>query len=107
MTESSPGQDREQRDRAFRMALLGVTGQVGCVTLLVIAAALAAGLWLDRQLNTRPMFTLVLVLGSIPITLLLMTRVALSAARTFKVRAGLAEPPNGEKESGSGHSAAD
>jgi hypothetical protein len=62
------------------MALVGVIGQVGCLTLVIILAALVAGLWLDNQFQTRPLFALVLVLASVPITIFLMFRVVLSFA---------------------------
>ena len=32
------------------MALVGVIGQVGCLTLLIISVALITGLWLDKDL---------------------------------------------------------
>jgi hypothetical protein len=58
-------------------AIAGILGQVGCVTLLVIAAALGAGLWLDTQLNSKPLFTLILMLGSVPVTIYVMVRIVL------------------------------
>ncbi len=57
------------------MALAGLLGQVGCLTVIVILLALGAGLWLDNRLGTRPTFTLGLVLGSIPVSIYLMIRV--------------------------------
>jgi len=62
------------------ITLAGVVGQVGCLTLAVIAVALIAGLWLDSQFDTKPVFVLALVLGSVPLTLFLMFRVVLSIA---------------------------
>ncbi len=65
--DDQPAQDRKQ----FKQSLvLGViAGQVGCLTLVIILAALLVGLWLDRQFDTRPIFTVVLMIGSIPVTL--------------------------------------
>ena len=62
------------------ITMAGVVGQVGCLTLAIIAAALFAGLWLDSQFDTKPLFSLVLVLASVPLTLYLMFRVVLSVA---------------------------
>lgn len=62
------------------ITLAGIIGQVGCLTLAVIAVALIAGLWLDSQFDTKPLFVLALVLGSVPLTLFLMFRVVLSLA---------------------------
>jgi len=62
------------------ITLAGVIGQVGCLTLAIIAVALIAGLWLDTQFDTKPLFVLALVLGSVPLTLFLMFRVVLGIA---------------------------
>ncbi len=56
----------------FNMALAVVAGQVGCLTLLIVLASVLAGLWLDNHFQTRPAFTLALVLVSIPISLVIM-----------------------------------
>ena len=47
------------------------------MVLVVVAAALFAGLWLDNALNTKPVFTLLLVIGSVPLSIYLMYRVAM------------------------------
>lgn len=71
-----------RKDRAGKpdlpLAVAGLLGQVGCVTLVVIFIALGAGLWLDSQLNSRPILTLVLVIGSVPLTIYLMVRIVLT-----------------------------
>lgn len=48
-----------------------VGGEVGCLTLFIVIVALVAGLWLDRTFGTKPVFTLLLLLGSAPISLFL------------------------------------
>jgi hypothetical protein len=97
--------DKDRAEKALKMTLAGVIGQVGCVTLLIIAIALFAGLWLDNQLHTRPIFTLVLVLASVPLTLFLMFRIVLSVAPKIQINANQAagarktqeeEPEGGE-----------
>lgn len=80
MAQEGPTPDTAQNQQALLMALLGVVGQVGCLTLVIILAALVAGLWLDNQFQTRPLFTLVLILASVPVTLFLMFRVVLTFA---------------------------
>ncbi len=71
-----------RKDRAGKpdlpLAVAGLLGQVGCVTLVIIFIALGAGLWLDSQLNSRPILTLVLVIGSVPVTIYLMVRIVLT-----------------------------
>jgi magnesium-transporting ATPase (P-type) len=78
MTRSGPTPEQDRSKQALMMALLGVIGQVGCLTLVIILVALFAGLWLDNQFHTRPLFALILVLASVPVTLFLMFRIVLS-----------------------------
>jgi hypothetical protein len=80
MTQEGRTPDKDRAEQALKMALVGVVGQVGCLTLLIISVALIAGLWLDNQFQTRPLFALVFVLASVPLTLYLMFRVVLSFA---------------------------
>ena len=71
----SPPEDQPARNRVqvvFNLTLAAVAGQVGCVTLLIILAALFGGLWLDNHLNSRPLFTVILMIGSVPVTLVAM-----------------------------------
>ncbi len=88
MTQIDPSSERQRTEQAVRLALLGLIGQVGCLTLVIIVAALVAGLWLDRQFDTRPLFTLILVLGSIPVTLFIMFRLVLSVVPRLQLTAG-------------------
>lgn len=96
MTSHGPNRDRKQY--ALNLALAGFTGQVGFLTLGVVVAALLAGLWLDRALGTRPLFLILLLLGSVPATIFLMFRVALSFAAKIKP-AGPPVKPAGEDNS--------
>lgn len=66
------------REGAF---LAEAAAQIGCLTVVVILLALGVGLWLDSRLGTKPWFTLGLVLASIPVSLYMVVRLALSAAR--------------------------
>ncbi len=69
----------------------GVGLSAGCLTAFLSLAALFAGIALDRLADTRPMFTLMFVLGSIPISLILMTWWVLRRAREI----ALEKPDNG------------
>jgi F0F1-type ATP synthase assembly protein I len=74
------------------LTLASVVSQVGCVTVVVIIGALAVGIALDKTLDTRPLFTILFMLGSIPVSLYLLVRIALSAvARLNPPRAKTAE----------------
>jgi MFS-type transporter involved in bile tolerance (Atg22 family) len=53
----------------FTNQVLAVTGQVGCLTLVIILAAVFGGLWLDSRFDTKPIITIILVIGSVPVTM--------------------------------------
>jgi hypothetical protein len=74
----SSGDDRQHI--VHGLALASVVSQVGCVTVVVIVGSLLVGLAADRFFDTRPVFTLLFLLGSIPVSLYLLVRIALSAA---------------------------
>jgi F0F1-type ATP synthase assembly protein I len=67
---NQPADDRKQINQS--LVLGAIVGQVGCLTLLIVLAALFGGLWLDNRFDTRPIITVVLMLGSIPLTLIAM-----------------------------------
>lgn len=76
------GKDRLQH--AYNLTLASVAGQVGCLTLVIIIAALFIGLWLDNTFDTKPLFTLVLMIGSVPVTLVLMFKIVTTATKHLK-----------------------
>jgi ABC-type transport system involved in cytochrome c biogenesis permease subunit len=76
------GKDRLQY--ALNLTLASIAGQVGCLTLVIIFVALFAGLWLDRYFDTRPIFTIILLLSSVPVTLFLMFRLVKAATSRIK-----------------------
>jgi len=77
-------QGKDRLRYALNLTLAGVAGQVGCLTLLVIMVALFAGLWLDKAFQTKPLFTVILMIGSVPVTLFLMFRVVKAATDRIK-----------------------
>jgi formate hydrogenlyase subunit 4 len=72
MSQTGDRQDKQTALRSLNVTLAAVTGQVGCLTLLIIFAALFLGRWLDRQFDTSPLITIGLLIASIPITLIVM-----------------------------------
>ncbi len=80
------------------LALVGIAGQAGCLTLVVVVVALIAGLWLDRQLGSRPVMTLVMIGASVPVSVILMLRMVLRSMERFHQQRGhvRVEQGNGE-----------
>lgn len=84
LTGDQSGKNR--KEFAFNLALSVVVGQVGCLTLVIILAALFGGLWLDRYLDTRPLFTIILMVASVPLTLVMMFWVVRKATTKFQAK---------------------
>lgn len=67
-TDQTKKSDKKQY--TLNLALAAVTGQVGCLTIIIVLAALFGGLWLDNHFATeRPVFTIGLMIASIPVSL--------------------------------------
>jgi F0F1-type ATP synthase assembly protein I len=70
--------------RASLQLAFKVIAQIGLLTLALVVAAIFGGLWLDRAFSTKPIFTVILILGSFPVSLYLIYRVALGAVGEMK-----------------------
>ena len=70
----------------FNTLLIVLVGQMGCLTLVVIALSVLAGLWLDSSFHTKPIFTLVLLLAGVPVSVLLMIYVGRKSLDRFKLQ---------------------
>lgn len=72
-----------QRDTLGGLMVLGSGASgAGCLTIILILGAIFLGQQLDRWFGTEPWLLLTLLLISIPLSLFMMVRSALSAART-------------------------
>ena len=82
---STDQQGKGERKRYWtNLTLAGIAGQVGCLTLVIIAGALLLGLWLDAQFNSRPLITLILLVVSVPVSLGTMFFVVRQAVKRIK-----------------------
>ncbi|GAB4577868.1 MAG: hypothetical protein Fur0022_06000 [Anaerolineales bacterium] len=84
MNRADQEQKKDQVQYALNMTLAAVAGQVGCLTLVIIFLSLFGGLWLDNQFETRPLFTILLLIGSIPVTIVTMFWVVRKATSHIK-----------------------
>ncbi len=66
-SENPPTLDR--KTKLYNLTLASITGQVGCLTLIIILGAVFGGLWLDAHYQTKPWFTMGLLIISIPVSL--------------------------------------
>ena len=75
--------ENSSKDR-FNTILATVVGQVGCLTPVILLGALFAGLWLDRQFETKPLFTILFIVGSAPVSVFVLYRIVRSATAKLK-----------------------
>jgi hypothetical protein len=73
--------------RIKNLTLAGISALTGCVALLVILVALFLGLWLDQRLGQRGPATILVLILSVPVSLYLMTRLALGLVRRIDITA--------------------
>ena len=59
--------------------LAGVIGQVGCLITFIIFVALGVGMVLDKFLETKAIFTVLLMVGSVPLASYVAVRLSLTA----------------------------
>jgi len=72
------GPDKKGQDE-FRTAVTMTVVWVAGLTLVTIFVALFAGILLDKVLESKPLFTVLFIVGSIPLTIYLTFRVVKSA----------------------------
>jgi F0F1-type ATP synthase assembly protein I len=76
----------------FRTAVMMTVVWVAGLTLVIIFVALFAGILLDRLLNSKPLFTVVLTIASIPVTIYATFRVVKSATNRIQASAKKENP---------------
>ena len=78
---SQPGNNEHKplQSVSSSMPVIALGGQIGCVTLVLVLVAAVGGIWLDNLLGTKPLFTIILVLGAAPLSLYITYRMAISA----------------------------
>ncbi len=84
MSQKSPPPEQYNWMAAFNTKAITVGGEVGCITLVIVIAAVFGGIWLDRVLGTRPLFTVGLVILSAPLALVLTFWVAKRATKDLQ-----------------------
>lgn len=85
MGTSNKKTEKDNSLRTFNLTLAAVAGQVGCLTIIIIFAALFGGLWLDNNFDTRPLFTIALMIISVPITLVIMFWIVRRATSSMQI----------------------
>lgn len=80
---------------ASSMPVIALGGEIGCLTLVIVLAAAFGGIWLDRLLGTKPVLTIVFILGAAPLSLYLTYLLAMRAIKKVQPQS----EPNAQNES--------
>jgi len=78
-------QPENRSNNRFNTILATVVGQVGCLTPVILLGALFAGLWLDRQFDTKPLFIILFIVGSAPVSVFVLYRIVRTATAKLKI----------------------
>ena len=84
MSTSIDEPNNKPKPSSSNLTLAAILGQVGCLTIVIIFVALFGGLWLDKYLDTKPLFTVGLMILSVPVTLLVMFWIVRTGIKKFK-----------------------
>lgn len=90
--------ENSKKTKSYNMLIAALAGQVGCLTLVIVIAAVLGGMALDARLGTKPWFTLGLLLASIPVSLVLMFFIARKTISKIKTN----KPDASKEEEGIG-----
>lgn len=92
-TEHSPEKNKIPV-AAIGTQALTIGGEVGCLTVFIVLVAVFGGLWLDNVLGTKPLLTLLFVLGSAPVALVLTFWLAKRAVKSINPSDAAGDKPN-------------
>ena len=87
MSQTGKSPDNKTALSRFNLTLAVVAGLVGFLTVFILLVAFLAGGWLDNQLGYDALFTVILMVASVPVTLIVMFWVVRSVTARF------AKPP--------------
>jgi F0F1-type ATP synthase assembly protein I len=78
---SEPSGTPKKGQAVNNIALFSVGAQVGCVTLVIVFLSLFIGIGLDKLLGTKPIFIILFVLGSAPLSIYITYKLAMRAVK--------------------------
>ena len=101
MDPTSKAPERDRLRYSFGATLAIVSGLVVLTVGLSVIIALVGGLWLDRQLGTRSIFTILLIVAAGPVSLYVVYRVTMAIISRMKPMLP-AQPGRGRKQTDEG-----
>jgi uncharacterized membrane protein YeiH len=97
VTSQPPPPPKDRVRYWLNLTLAGFAAQAGCFTLIIVLTAVFGGLWLDATLGTKPVLTMVLLIVSIPVSIIVMFFLVRTA--TKRIKANPANDAIGTEES--------
>lgn len=73
--------DPQEKQRLVNMTVIALVGQVGCLTLIIVLAAVFGGMWIDSRMDSKPVGTIILVAVSVPLAIFVMLKVVRTTLR--------------------------
>ena len=95
---NSPPEASKKNQTVHNFAIYSVGGQVGCSSLIIILIAVFAGIALDKLLDTKPLFTIGLTLGSAPLSLYVSYKLAMRAVKNLNPQEPAKKQPKPAEE---------
>ena len=83
MSQTGQSPDNKTALNKFNLTLAVVAGLVGFLTVVIILVSFIAGRWLDKQFDYGAVFTVTLMVASVPVTLIVMFWVVKSVTARF------------------------
>lgn len=77
--------EQKHSPRTKNLTFAGLSALTGCVSLIVVVIALFVGLAIDSLLGQRGPATICLVIASVPVSLFLMLKVALTLVGQIQI----------------------
>jgi hypothetical protein len=82
MSQSNqPGEGSKGKQTVNNLAVFSVGAEVGCATLIIVFAAIFVGIGLDKLLGTKPVFIILMTLGSAPLSIYITYKLAMRAVK--------------------------
>jgi F0F1-type ATP synthase assembly protein I len=92
----NPNRNPERPQYNLSVAVVIIVALGGFLVLALVMGILLLGLTLDRALNTRPLFTIGLMILSAPVSIFVMYRVAMSVISRTTFKAETKHTPQGD-----------
>ncbi len=82
MSQSNqPGEGSKGKPTVNNLAVFSVGAEVGCATLIIVFLSIFVGIGLDKVLGTKPVFIILLTLGSAPFSIYITYKLAMRAVK--------------------------